>query len=448
MKFADYLKKDIAYWPNWLNNILLRLNVFGKLIFGYSYFKLRKRLYDKKPEELLIESVNYAIKNVPYYREKYGNLIIHTLKDFEDNIEFINKDIVMSNWDKFLVDNINLSKCNIGTTSGTSGKPLKLVTPTNRYKRESLFIHSVREPSGWRVGVIKALIRNHRLPVNRDYMINPVTKELIFDAFRIDEKYSKTTYNIIKKHKVDVIHAYPSAVYQFFKLCEKQNLDLSIIKICLLSSEAVTDEQIWYISKHLNIKINYTYGHSEKLILAANDDESFDLLVEPYYGYFELIDENGEKINKIGKIGEMVGSTFFNRHMPLIRYKTGDFAEYGGIEKNANSIEKIILNKIHGRRDKSIIYKANGTTTSLTSLNLHGEFYEHIDGIQYIQERTGYITILIIKNSLYNKTDEDFITDHVGNVMGGMRYVSVKYVDKLIFQDNGKFLPLISRLLN
>lgn len=34
--------------------------------------------------------------------------------------------------------------------------------------------------------------------------------------------------------------------------------------------------------------------------------------------------------------------------------------------------------------------------------------------------------------------------EHVVCAMGGLEYVSIEYVDKLIFQPNGKFLPLIS----
>jgi phenylacetate-CoA ligase len=446
MSIADYLKNDINNWPNWVNRVLLRLNIFGKHIYGPSYHKLKNNIYNESPEKMLLKMVNFAIENVPYYRQEYGSLKVKSIKEFEEKIGFIDKDIVMANWDKFLVDNIDFKKCKIGYTGGTSGKPLKVLVPLNRYIRESVFIHSVRKCSGWQPGKTKAVIRNHRLPKGRLYMINPITKDLIFDAFRIDETYSLFIYNTLKSFNIKFIHAYPSALYQFFKICDNKGYDLSFIKSCLLSSEMLTEEQAWFFTKKLNLKVSYTYGHSEKLILAANNCENTNLLVDPYYGYFELIDKDGKNILNKSEIGEMVGTTFFNYYMPLIRYKTGDYAEFEGVKKCTDGIQRTTLKTIYGRWDKSLVFKSNGTTTTLTALNLHGNFYNHINGIQYIQQKKGYITVLIIKNENYTDQDEAFIYDYIGNAMGGKEYVQVQYVNKLIYKSNGKFLPLVSYL--
>lgn len=127
MSIADYLKKDITYWPNWLNSLLLRINVFGKLVYGPSYFKTRRAIQKSNPDKLLIESVNFAIENVKYYRDKYGDLRINSIEEFKSKIDFIDKDEVMNHWDDFLVDNIDLKKCKIGRTGGTSGKALKII---------------------------------------------------------------------------------------------------------------------------------------------------------------------------------------------------------------------------------------------------------------------------------------------------------------------------------
>ena len=104
------------------------------------------------------------------------------------------------------------------------------------------------------------------------------------------------------------------------------------------------------------------------------------------------------------------------------------------------------IGKIIGRRNKSIIYKSDGTYTSLTALNLHGVFYEHVDGMQYIQEKEGFLKVLVIKNKLYSNADERFLIEHLSNAMGGNEYVRIEYVDNLIYQKNGKFLPLISTI--
>ncbi len=441
MGLADYVKTELPKWPNWINKILLRLNLFGNKVYGKGYETTLKEIEQLCPEEKLCEIVNFAIKNVPYYRNKYGNLQIKSIKEFEEKIAFIDKDEVMAHWEDFLVDNIDWSKCNTGTTGGTSGKPLKLVIPKNRYIRGAVFTDMYRKHSEWNIGDIRAVIRNNRLPANRDYLINPIMRQFIFDAFRINDKYAVKIYKTLKRNNVKYIFAYPSAVCQFLSICKKLNLDLSFLKAVHLSSEAVTEDQAWLITKTCGLKLSYTYGHSEKLIFAANDCTDMDLIVEPKYGYFELIDKDGNPLDKAGEIGEMVGTTFFNKYMPLIRYRTGDFAELGNKKGG-----KTTLKKIHGRWDKSLIYRCDGTTTSATALNLHGEFFEHINGMQYIQEEKGKLIVLVIKNHLYSNKDEEFIINHIGNAMLGKENVEIRYVEKLIMQPNGKFLPIITKI--
>ena len=443
MNIADYIKNKLPYWPNWINLLLMRFNFLGSRVYGKASENFKKNIPNIQPGQKLLEMVDFAIKNVPYYRNRYADIEIHNVDEFKEKIAFIDKNEVMAHWDDFLVDSIDWQKCVVGTTGGTSGKPLKLVQPKNRYVVESAFVSLIRGKSGW-CYTPRALIRNHKLPVGRDFMLNPFTKDFMFDAFRMDERYAAKVYSIMKRYHIYYIHAYPSGAYQFLKLCHKQHLDLSFVKCCMLSSEALTDEQAHFIWNELHIPISITFGHSEKLILAGNDCKSLDYLVEPGYGFFELVNADGKAIDQIGEIGEMVGTTFYNRYMPLMRYRTGDYAVYGGVRKDSDGVEKIVLRKIYGRWDSSVIYKQDDTVTSMTALNLHGDFYTHIDGMQYVQEERGKLLVLIIKNELYTVKDEDFIMEHLGYAMGGKEYISIRYVSKLIYQPNGKFLPFIS----
>ncbi len=431
----------MPYWPNWINNILLKCNVFGGLVYGRSYLRLKKTMGIRTPEEQLLQLVNFAIQNVSYYRKRYSGLRLSSIKDFEDKIGFIDKDEVMAHWDEFVADDIDWKKCNIGTTGGTSGKPLKLVIPKNRYAREKYFGYKYLSRYGWSYHT-RAILRNHHLPENRDYIINPILKEIIFDPFRMNADYARRIWQTMRKFDIHFILAYPSAVFQFLKLCYNQGLDVSFLKACFLASEGVTPEQRAFIEGVLRVKLFSFFGHSEKLIYAGStpDDSAYE--VEEYYGYLEIIDEQYKPITEAGRIGEMVGTTFFNYSFPLIRYRTGDYSSY----KEAVSVKPRKLNGVQGRWDKSLIYKSDGTTISTAAINLHSDVYTHIDGLQYVQDKIGEIIVLIIKNEAYIPEDHDHILDHIRKAMGENSIVSIKYVDRLIYQPNGKFLLLISKI--
>lgn len=443
MNIADCIKNKLQQLPNWLNIILLKLNVLGPYAYGAQYVRNQKRLLSGSPEKRLLRMVNYAIKHVPYYREKYGNVTVNNLQDFEEKIDFINKDEVMKQWDKFISDEIDLKRCFIGTTGGTSGKPLKLAFLKNRYAVELVFMHNMWKRTGWNYSV-RAVLRNHKLPDSKIYTINPMTKEVIFDAFRISTEYVKEIVPVLKRFRIEYFHAYPSAAFQFCKICQHENIDISFIKCFLCGSEAVTDEQYQFITKRLGINIFSWYGHSEKLILGGYKDEYPLIYIEPQYGWFELINKNGNKITQSNEKGEMVGSTFYNYVMPLIRYKTGDWAT---LEQERGKIENYaVIKNIVGRWDKNLIYRNDGTTTTITALNLHNDLYDKIDGMQFIQEKIGELIVTIIKGKDYDESTESYLYNHFRKAMGKDAKVIIKYVQHLYILPNGKFLSLINKI--
>lgn len=223
-------------------------------------------------------------------------------------------------------------------------------------------------------------------------------------------------------------------------------LDLSFLKSFLCGSEEVTEEQHRFICDEIGVNIHSWYGHSEKLVLGGFCEGNKMMHIERSYGYFELINEQKKDVTHSKGFGEIVGSTLYNRVMPLIRYKTGDFADFSGSFCSSCKRNLPLLSKIYGRWDKSIIYRADNTTTSLTALNLHSELYTHIDNMQYLQEEKGKLTVLIIKNSKYTKETENKLIAHFKYGMGEGSTVEIQHVEKLINQPNGKFLSLISKI--
>ncbi len=442
MDLASFVRDKIKCWPNWLNAYLLRMNCLDERCYGRSYQKFSSRIDLINPEQELLRVVNYAIQNVPYYREKYGGLLVRNLSEFEDNIGFIDKDEVMANWDKFVADGVDLSKCNTGTTGGTSGKAMKLLIPKNRYVVDRAFTHRQLKQFGWNYDTF-AVIRNHKLPENKDYMINPVMKLVIFDAFRLDGEYVKKIYATMRMFHIRCIHAYPSGLFRFCKLCQEQGLDLSFVKLCRLTSEQITDEQRALFDS-IGLRLCYSYGHSERLILAANRPTCQNYFVESSYGYCELLSSRGNVVKKSQELGEIVGTGFNNYYFPLIRYRTGDFSSY--VNDVSETPYNKVLTTIYGRWQSTMIYCKDGREVSPSSLNLHDSLYEKIDGLQYRQKEKGKLEVLIVKGKGYDAQTELSLLGHFTSCLGDDTEVQIVYVKNLIYQPNGKFLLLISDL--
>lgn len=444
MPLADYIKNGLPHWPNWITLALLKLNRFGALCYGRSYLDYRRRVEASAPDEKLIDMVNYAIANVPYYRKKYGNLVINSRIDFEEKIGFIDKDEVLANWDDFIADGIDRSECYVESTGGTSGRPMRFLSPRNRYVHAMYFWHRQLKYFGWNYDTV-GVLRNHRLGPRRIYMVNPVMKQIIFDGFDRSDEYFGRVWKVLKSNSVAYLYCYPSSAYSFLKYCVRAGLDISFIKAGFLTSEEVTPFQYRFIHDRLGIQILASYGHSEKLCQAGSRPDDPSYYIDEQYGLTELIGPDGQVIRDASAEGEIVGTTFVNRFFPLIRYRTGDYSSY--VAQTASDTENgRRLAYVRGRRAKARIVKHDGSDISLSALNLHSAFNDKIDGLQYVQTAKGRLTALVIKGQDYGDAEHCFLLDHLAGAMGGEEYVEIRYVDTLIFQENGKFLPLISSL--
>lgn len=430
--------------------ILLRINILYPKILGYKYVMYKKKIIKKNyyhfnSEQILLEMVNRAIKNIPYYKVKYNHLLKLSLTDFNTKIEFIDKDLVMNNWVDFQLPGNHKKKIITGTTGGTSGKPLKLVLPKNRYFFELATMYTMWENIGWQ-GQTRAVIRNAHLEENLDFKVNILKKEVIFDGFRTSNGYYYLIYSTLRKNNISYIHAYPSSAYQFALFLKNEKLDISFISGFLCGSEALLPEQKEIIQNQLGLKIYHWYGHSEKLTLGGYCKHSELIHIEPTYGYFELIDENGNNITEIGKVGEIVATTFHNPYMPLIRYKTGDFAEYAGDYCPHCRRHLPLLKKVYGRWDKNKIYRIDGSFITTTALNLHSDLYNKIGGLQYIQYEKGKLMVLIVKSANFTELDYRLLKNHYESAYGIENEVEIKFVKSIDKLPNGKFMNLISKI--
>jgi phenylacetate-CoA ligase len=401
---------------------LNKQNIFYPTILGLKYLRYRQKrinnnYYRFNPEDELIDIVNQSILNVPYYIKKYNNSKINSFKDFLTIIDFIDKDIVMDNWEDFLLPGDHKRKIITGTTGGTSGKPLKLVLPKDRYVFELATMYSMWENIGWN-GQTRAVIRNAHLKESQNFTVNPIKKEFIFDGFRTSDDYYLKIYKTLKKYRINFIHAYPSSAYQFSTFLKKQKIDTSFIRGFFCGSEGLLTEHKDLIQNQLEIKIYHWYGHSEKLILGGYCKHNDLIHIEPTYGYFELIDEEGKRINEIGKIGEIVGTTLHNPYMPLIRYRTGDYAEYAGNYCPHCKRHLHLLKKVYGRWDKNKIYRKDGSFITTTALNLHSSLYDKINGLQYIQKKKGKLVVLIIQGKDFRNEDYVLLKKHYESAFG------------------------------
>lgn len=419
---------------------LLSWNFLYPWILGPKYSKIKAaRAFNNSVEERVVLFANRNARHLPFYRRKE----VTSLSSFRQEYSVISKNEVMKEPNQITNNFKALFSIN-GTSGGTSGAPISMKFPITRFVNELGFIHKIwLEQLGWN-GEIRGVLRNAKVGACK-IQIKWLTKEVVFDGFECNDVQHRFIYDTLIANKIRFLQAYPSSLYRFLLWIERSELTQFPLEGAMLGSEPVHPFQAALFDKFSNQGFKYVnwYGHSEKLVLAKECPRACKrMLVEEDYGLFEVLGDDNEPV-KEGGTGEIVGSTVNNAVFPLLRYKTGDYAKYCGRKCEACGHTGMMISDIQGRRDISEIFLDNGGAVSITALNLHGEEYNHIAGMQYHQHYSGALDINIIPKPSCPSDMLKSLEAHYSRALRDKVTFKVNYVEELQYESNGKFLPLI-----
>ena len=436
----DVLKNDLKAAAC---EMLLRINR-SPMIFGPKYVSRLRNYWSTDSCKLVMAVANKALVTVPYYRRQRPVARVGNIGEFKATFATIDKDVVLANFQDFIADDINFARYDLCTTGGTSGKPMKLVLPKDRYVHEFSALHNVWAQVGYQFSP-RAVVRNQRLE-GRDFVVNPVLREYVFDGFRSTDEYLGRIYDVMKSRRIGFYHGYTSNAHEFARFLARERLDHSFLNAFITTSENFYAHQKAAFDALDGVRHVNFYGHSEKLVLAAYCSLSGRYHFHQQYGFCELLDEDGDDVSEVGQIGEITGSTIYNLGMPLLRYRTGDFARFAGFGKCLHcGHDGMSASEILGRWQGDRVYNLDGSYITTTALNLHSDLYARIQGLQYVQVRHGELIVRVVPGDGFNDLIAARLRADVVSKMAPNSTVIVEQVSELERSSNGKFLLLVSR---
>lgn len=430
------------------------LNKFGFLlnylpanfVFGRTYSAARKinEEYNQTRDKLGF-AMDYQSKMISHIlnhsREKSRFYRDYSM-DLEKN-DFIDKDAVLLNFPDMLISSVGADYI---TTGGTSGKTLGFYINRNRKGAEWFYMTSHWHRVGFSSSSYRAVLRNHVINDSDFYIHNSFLREFQFSNYNLTVEKLERIVNKLKQLKPEFIHAYPSAAYLLCKFLKDNQIELPFLKAFLSGSENIYDFQRELIQDTLGYRLFSWYGHSEKLILAAECEHTSNYHANPFYGFMELVDEEGYRVSKPGAIGEIVGTGFINTAMPFIRYRTGDFAEYVGESCPSCGRIGLVFKNVKGRWSGEMVYSRTKTPVSTTALNMHNELYDNIKGLQFYQSQFGRVVVRVVPEQTFRKDDEKKIISELELKLGSEFEVSIQTVQHLEYTKNNKFKLLIQEI--
>ena len=392
----------------------------------------------------LKETVLYAYEHTKYYKNLFDdNQIspyeIQTKKDLQD-IPLLTKKLIRENFDDLQVSNYPKHKKFSITTGGTTGYPVTLYESQNVWKKELAFVYDYFAQYGYKPSLLKASfkIREYK---NTDKGIfwekDHVNNSIYFSPKHLN-RYTISSYiQTLNEFKPLFFHMYPSNILLLIDNMIDENLTLDYqLHGIFLVSEGYTTEDVDKIRGFFNCEVSSFYGHSERALFARAISPGLDIYkIDRRYGCFELIDDNKCQIIENGLSGIIVGTTFDNYAMPLIRCETDDFTKYIDYESGK-------INMIESLRNHVYIEGKNGITISITAISVSTSS-DKINIWQLYQKQPGQLTVLVVAKKNFTEEDKDKILQPLKKDLGDFLDCDLKLIDQPFLTARGKIRRLI-----
>ena len=438
------IKKIVQKQPKLIKNLYYNIVPFRyryDKLFGETYDFLKNVDtwgFDRTKEYQFIELKNlliYCYNHVPFYKKLFSEYEFNPkIQSFEDmnKLPYLTKDIIQNNFNELISTNY-FGKKILFKTSGSTGKRLEFYGENSMYKKEAAYIlhsfesHNAELYNNWSIWIRRHSPKDDSDLIVKDYEL----KRIYMSPFHLNDVTIHNYVNIINNSKSTTIVTYPSTAYWLSCLLEKHNLKLYNIKSIHGASEQCLD--IWgkKIKDIFGFGLKMHYGQVEKVSFLYQSSISDFYHESLTYSYTEYDDDN-----------IIVGTSFMNRVMPLIRYKTNDVVTLLKTQDKSLS-SPIMVEKIDGRVDDMIISE-NGT--KIPSVNFY-TVMSKCDEVKMFQLHQqidkSLILKLVVSNNFNNKIKDNILLEIKKRV--GDLSLQFKIVDEIIRDNNtGKFRCVIT----
>ncbi len=275
---------------------------------------------------LLVETLKAAVRRIPRYRGISANFTANNVRRaLAEHFPVVDRrDLMGRPRDHYPTDSGPRPWTIVGRTSGTSGTPLQMYRSLESVLWENAIIERQFRWSGYRPGMKRAYLRGDLVvPIDQSappyWFHNRYNNQLIVSSRHLQDRSVNAIIEALAKFEPFMIEAYPSTAYELALLLEQRNAFLRIPYV-FTASEPLYPHQRQLIEARLHSRVMDHYGMAER-IAYATECEHGSLHLNTDYSHVEIVDEDG---NPTDGEGYVVGTTFHNAVMPLVRYRMSD----------------------------------------------------------------------------------------------------------------------------
>ena len=332
------------------------------------------------------------------------------------------------------------------TTGGSTGEPVTILKTRDAMAWE---LAATWRGYGWAgVGIGDRQGRFWGVPLDmkgraKARLIDLATNRLRCSAFAFDAGDLRAYAQRLRTFRPAYLYGYVSMIDAYVRFLQEAGLTPPPgLKAVVTTSEVLTGAHRQRIEQALGVRVFDEYGSGE-LGTVAHECEHGRLHVSAENMVVEVLD--GERPCAPGEPGELVVTELNNFAMPLIRYRTGDFASLSGERCPCGRCLPVIEN-LFGRAYDVLRNRAGKTFHAEYLMYIFEEAQRRDLGIQAFQvEQQGIdrFHIRVVPQPHYGPPAERFVTDRLRSGFDGQAEVRFERVERIERLASGKMQLII-----
>ncbi len=355
----------------------------------------------------------------------------------------IEKETVQQRLDEMVSRRYGARKRIYITTGGSTGVPVGFYLHKGISRpKEQAFLETMWQRAGYHDRARVAVIRGHVTSPSAGGRIayrDATRGWLMLSSYHLTDDRMPEYLDALERYRPECIHAYPSAALQIAEYLTRTGQSWRTpVQSLLCGSEQLTLDQKRLLEGVFGCGVYRWYGHSERVVLAGEGRDSALLYFFPTYGYVEFGPPDAAGLQ------EIIGTSFHNMVMPLIRYRTGDYVRLAP-RTASHEYPWPAAREIAGRGQEYLV-SAGGRKISLTAFNMHDAVFDGLYAVQFYQAAPGRAEFRYVSSSSFDTAKLDSIRKRIREKLGDDFEVDLRAVDQAEKTERGKHKWLISTL--
>ncbi|MBN2508137.1 MAG: phenylacetate--CoA ligase family protein [Verrucomicrobia bacterium] len=399
----------------------------------------------KQVRQVLIQAAGYC----PFYQGRFSRAgfrpeLVKDLDDLEQ-CPTLEKSDLLRNLGGMVSSAVPARERLYVTTGGSTGVPVGFYLQRGVSRpKEQAFLEAQWRRGGYFKGARLAVIRGHVISDRARGRVSSVdaTRDwLMLSSSHLTAERLPEYLEAIERFRPDLLHAYPSAALQLAEFLETSGQHWRTpLRGVLCGSERLTLAQKRLLERVFGCRVYRWYGHAERVVLAAEGRRSDLFYFWPAYGLVEFGPPDPEGLC------EVIGTSFHNLAMPLIRYRTGDFVRLADPRTDGElEFPWAVAAEVAGREQEYLV-SGTGRRISLTAFNMHDAVFDDLYAVQFFQDEPGCAEFRYVPGPQFDRTRLPAIEARIRRKLGDDFRVVLREVSETEKTARGKHRWLVSRL--